>query len=655
MQNEVVQESYFDLRYYLNLLLRRSWIIGICFLVIAGLAFFVSKQLTPIYQATTTIMVNLPSSTRSANYDTVVMNERLALTYSQMITSREVLEKVAPKLGVNLTPEELRKILTVTPIKNTQLISVIAEHTIPELAAGIANTTVDVFTSQIASNQTSQTSSVAKDLQNQIQQVEDKISSLRTEMEQQAQSDRSSNLQALDTIIKGLQDQVTQTQVEVVQLQYNYPSMKAFDVSGRQIIVTATPNLDQRKQLATRQQDLDNLKSLIDKYQSQYVNLSVAGQNSVAQNSSLEQIQSVISLYQGIYTTLMQNYETVRLTEGQSAGNVTQIDKATIPIKPVRPNISLFTLVGAFLGIALSTGGIIFVDAMDDSIKNPDIITERFKLPILSTIYKIQGKNKLLTIDDSLHTPTAESFRILRTNLIHARENNPPQVILVTSPRPSDGKTTISTNLATVFSQSGLRVTLIDGDMRKPRLHQMVGTLNDVGLSDLILHPDQDTLEKTIMPMNGFSLIGAGPIPDNPSELLDSGQMRIIIEKLLKRTDIIIIDSPPVLSVPDPLILSTYVDGVVLVLKPDTINVHILNQTIQQLQRVDANILGIVINDVHPNPRNAYYHSYYAYEAYHKQSANNEDGNLKDRSSYPFLKPQKRGWIESLKSILIKD
>jgi capsular exopolysaccharide synthesis family protein len=207
-------------------------------------------------------------------------------------------------------------------------------------------------------------------------------------------------------------------------------------------------------------------------------------------------------------------------------------------------------------------------------------------------------------------SPISESFRTLRTNVQYAAVDHPLMSILVTSAGPEEGKTTVVTNLAIVLAQSGRRVTVIDADLRRPSLHKRTGVTNQVGLSFLFMQPKMilnGALQKSRIP--GMSVITSGNIPPNPSELLGSQKMGQILEKVKEESDLILIDTPPALVVTDASVLAPQVDGVLLVIRPGVTKLAAAKQTVEQLHRVGANILGVVLNNLELN-RSKYGHYY---------------------------------------------
>ncbi|MFA4886250.1 MAG: CpsD/CapB family tyrosine-protein kinase [Desulfotomaculaceae bacterium] len=205
----------------------------------------------------------------------------------------------------------------------------------------------------------------------------------------------------------------------------------------------------------------------------------------------------------------------------------------------------------------------------------------------------------------------AEAFRTMRTNLSFAATDQPLKVILVTSAGPADGKTTISTNLAVVLAQAGMRVLLMDCDLRKPVLHKYFDTNNQHGVTNLLVQnlEMRDVVRDT--PVEGLSLLVSGPIPPNPSELLGSQKMKDILERAAGLYDMVIVDAPPVLAVTDAAVLAPQVDGVILVVKSGETRIDMIKDTKSQLEKVNAHILGVVLNEVKINSDDYHYYYYY--------------------------------------------
>jgi capsular exopolysaccharide synthesis family protein len=334
-------------------------------------------------------------------------------------------------------------------------------------------------------------------------------------------------------------------------------------------------------------------------------------------------IENRIAQYEVSYNNLALSLESVRLAEAQTISSAVIIEEASVPVSPVRPNTMQNTMLAGIVGLMLAAGGVFLYEYLDDTIKDPDEITRRFGLPVLAVIISHEQQNESPITQYKPFSPVSEAFRSLRTAVHFAKGGRGAKSmrrILVTSPTPSDGKTTVTANLAVVLAQSGQNVIVIDADMHRPYLHKLMKLANRKGLSSLFTLP-VPTLGEVLQPstIDGLQVVSSGPLPPNPSELLGSESMSEFLDTASEASRTLVIDSPPVLSVTDAVLLSTLVDGVVLVVKPGNTNMQALRQTIEQLQRVGANIIGVVLNDV-PMKRSRYSYYIKGYQSYYHNS-----------------------------------
>ena len=210
-------------------------------------------------------------------------------------------------------------------------------------------------------------------------------------------------------------------------------------------------------------------------------------------------------------------------------------------------------------------------------------------------------------------SPIAEAYRTLRTNIQFSNVDGDLKLLCVTSSGPGEGKTTTSTNLAEMFAQSGNRVLIIDGDLRKPRVHKVFKLRNSRGLTS-VLSGKNMVEEVTQIAGSDITVITSGPIPPNPSELLGSQKMKDIMLQLKQLYDVIIIDAPPVGVVTDAAILSTIVDGTILVVASGKTEIDGAKRAKQLLENVGARILGVVMTMMPVSKKGYYGYQYYSYE-----------------------------------------
>jgi succinoglycan biosynthesis transport protein ExoP len=348
------------------------------------------------------------------------------------------------------------------------------------------------------------------------------------------------------------------------------------------------------------------------------------------------QLESRMTEYRRLYSNLVTNFEQVRLSEAQTGTNVVVSRPAITPTNPVRPRTSQNTLMGFLAGMSLATMVVFVLELLDDTLKNPDEIRKKFGLSILGMIANHETIDNKPISQSQPRSPVAEAFRSMRTNITFASVDTPLRRILITSATPQDGKTTISTNLAVVLAQGERKAVLIDADLRRPQVHRRFGLLNRSGLSGLFVSP-LDAIPSVIQSVDipGLAIITSGSLPPNPSELLTSHKMIQILDQLNESYDLLLIDTPPVLSVTDSVALAARMDGVILVARPGKTRLRDFKQTIEQLKGVGANVLGVVLNDVDTGSRKyGYYYGGYYSKSSHYYS-NDQENTQKKRKRLP--------------------
>jgi non-specific protein-tyrosine kinase len=271
-------------------------------------------------------------------------------------------------------------------------------------------------------------------------------------------------------------------------------------------------------------------------------------------------------------------------------------------------------LVAAAIGLVLAIGGVVLIEYLDDTVKTADDINRASGQATIGSIARIEGTDyaeKLVASHKPL-SPTAEAFRVLRTNLQFSAVDHPPKSVMMTSPGPSEGKSVVLANLAVVVAQSGLKVILVDTDLRRPVQHKTFGLPNRHGFSDAILSPKSDLwqhLQKT--QVDNLWLLSSGSLPPNPAELLASEKMKELITVLEEQADLVLFDSPPGLVVTDAMVLGTRVSGVVVVADSGRTRTNDLRMVVDELKRVRVNLFGVVLNRVTSSGRGYYHHYYY--------------------------------------------
>ncbi len=311
--------------------------------------------------------------------------------------------------------------------------------------------------------------------------------------------------------------------------------------------------------------------------------------------------------------TQRQKEQELAITGGRP-NNISVSSKAIVPAEPSGPNRKRNILIALFASFAAGIGLAFLMDYLDDSIRTSDDVSRSLGLPTLALIPYHHVERKKLTRSakqgaaepgtalialEEKNSPSAEAYRHLRTSLLFSSAGKPPQTILVTSSAPSEGKTTTAINTAVTLAQSDADVILVDCDLRRPRLHNHFALSNEQGLTNYLSgEKSTENLIKSVPGLPRLKIITSGPIPPNPAELLSSNEMKKLLQFLRGRFKHVIIDSPPAVSFTDAAILSTLVDGVVLVAMASKSSIHLMRQVKQRFSSIGARIYGVVLNGI---------------------------------------------------------
>lgn len=374
-------------------------------------------------------------------------------------------------------------------------------------------------------------------------------------------------------------------------------------------------------------------------------------QNQAAINYNI--LKQEIETNKGLLEGLMQRSKENDVSMAGTPNNIHVVDYSAVPKSPIGPKRMQGVMMALMLALVFGVGLALFLEYLDDSVKTPNDIESGLRLPSLAII-PIAGKvtQRFLPITRALqrtngngngngnsnggapellinaHGPTqqGEAYKHLRTSILLSTPGRAPKTLLVTSSVPSEGKTTTAVNTATVLAQTGASVLIIDADMRRPRLHQVFGMSNTEGLSAIL---SSDVAEADILTMieqyqdTNLYLLSSGAIPPNPAELLGSSQMRRLLEVAGKTFTYIVIDSPPIASFTDGVLISTLVDGVLLVVQGGKTSRQMVRRTRQVLQDIGAKIIGVVLNKADVSSNGYYYH--YNDKDYYGQNESNSE------------------------------
>lgn len=331
-------------------------------------------------------------------------------------------------------------------------------------------------------------------------------------------------------------------------------------------------------------------------------------------------LQREVESARQMYQLLINRFKETSLTEDMKTGNIRILDRAEVSKSPVKPRKQRNILMAVLFGLAGGLGLAFFLEYLDNTIKDPEDIKRYLNIPYLGPVPVIapndnQGKDvpPEMVVLNSPKSTASEAYRGIRTGILFSSAESEPQVIMVTSAGPQEGKTITSSNLAITMAQSGNKVVLLDCDMRRPRVNKLFGISRNRGMTNLLVEKTDLKLTVFNTSIPNLHVIPSGPIPPNPSEILGSRRMEELIEVLRKNFTRIIIDTPPITAVTDATLLGKLSDGVVLVVRANRTVRDMAKTGLEQLRAVGAKLLGVVLNGVSMDRGSYYYYQYYYY------------------------------------------
>ena len=333
-------------------------------------------------------------------------------------------------------------------------------------------------------------------------------------------------------------------------------------------------------------------------------------------------VQRQADLLSGELAQVEQPSSGLQVTSGGDSSGFTALnapvelwEPARVPTDPFEPRPLFATLVGLFVGLLLGVGLVALLEFLDNTVKPEQNMQALIGAPVLTAISQV---SKLQPGGEQTYTmwrprsSASEAVRLLRTNLEFASASGKIQKLVITSPGPEEGKSTVAANLGIVMAQAGMKTVIIDADLRRPTLNRIFGVHNERGLTTLLADPNkrwQDHTKKVAV--QNLLLIPSGPIPPNPSDLVSSERFRALLSSIQQEADLILIDSPPVLSVSDSLAIGTYADGMILVCHSHHTRVDALREAANAVHQGDIRLVGLVLNRLKGRNGASYYGEYY--------------------------------------------
>lgn len=560
--------------------------------------------------------------------------------------------------------------IEVNPVKNSQLVKVSFESNKPDLSEKIANTIAESFIEYDLESRVAASKEARDFLSRQIELIKAKVESSEKALNEYSSrneiifidSNKQSILnQKLAEVSAALNAVTTERMQKEALLKevsesghenpaiLNYPLIQGLkreyailEAEYFNLLKTYTPDYPKMKSLKSQMDAiLERIEkekaSIIRSIESDYnaalkkeINLSRAFdsikkkvldfQERVVQYQILKR---EVDVNKELHNNLLQRLNEVGVAAMSKATNIQIVDRAIFPRIPYKPNKVINLLLSILFGFMGGIGLAFVVEYFDNTVKDAKDIENIVQLPSLGMIplqKDITTSKKPQIVYSKEKNPVAEIFRSIGTFILLSKASRPPRSILVTSPGEKEGKTTVSLNVAIALSESMGNGVIIDADLRKPRLHSAFNLDNKIGLSTF-LSGNLDSVSKDklikIAPVKGINIITSGPIAPNPSELLFSDRMKALIDDLYNRFNFIIIDAPPLMGMPDSILLSTIVDGAILVIKAGKTPRTALLESKRLFESVNATLLGVILNGVKESDLKFGYYSYY-YSSYLK-------------------------------------
>ncbi|MDD5670939.1 MAG: polysaccharide biosynthesis tyrosine autokinase [Candidatus Omnitrophica bacterium] len=624
------------LRDYLYILKKRRIVIILCTLSVLFFGVLFTFREKVVYRATATIMIE------KENPNIVDFKEVMAFdasttdyyqTQYQMLESRSLIEKLIQdenldndtyltsykqnrlrRLFKQLQPfipvwfrgfmtdpalPELfiKKMLQIEPVRNSRLVEVNVLHPDPARAAALANRLTELFIKRNLEERFLISSQATQMLSDQLGELKEKVAKAERNLQAYKEEHGLINIPSMrekDQFIQDAKLELVKTQAEEARLSKRY--------------LPAHP-----KRISIRSQ-IEGLDEKIKEEEQKILGLS----RDAIQYAEYERESDTA---RKIYEALLSRFQETQSAAQTQASNVVVVDPAVPPPIPYKPRPMLNMMVALFIGVM---GGVLlafFFEYLDPTIRIPDDIEVSLGLDVLGIIPRVNkswktgpAKGELFLSGDKPST-ISESFRALRTALLFKLRSLPGcRILLVTSPNPSEGKSTVSLNLASVFHQNNLRVLLVDGDLRKPKIHKLFDLPAEGGMAEVL---ESGKALKDVVHANvanlGFDFLSCGEHSTRPTEILGSEAMKKLAIEMRNTYDLVVIDSPPFHAVADVAVLNEYADAIVLVVRHHQTHRQHLRDVKKIFIGDKPKMIGVVINHVSLREKDYYYHRYYYY------------------------------------------
>jgi len=617
-----------DLVFFLR---KQAWLVGLVFALVLGTAVFYSLGLPSVYLAQAKIAIDPLAAKQAlpqqfASYETYFLTNLNFETEIEILRSRPLAERVARALAageqrsneeaMHLEARRVQGAVSVRRVENTRLIAIQVRDSDPRRAADTANMMAEQYKALSSDMRLESYRKSHAWLQEQIADLEGQVQSAEQELidyvktaglapslseagPERAFSQAGPPVQT--DVLQALQSQLVASQIERSRLAERYKPLHPKMTAINREIEIIEQKIGEDKSRRTEEARTARSQAISEKEKTIRYDIL---RRSADKNKQ-------------IYDALIAKLKESNLTADLSEPNIWTVEKAEPPASPVSPNrpriAAVAAAAGLFLGLLLALG----IEWVNPRIRSIEEFQSLFTVPVLASIPHVGPAGGadapgagLLSLREP-QSVASEAFRTLRTNVkfSHAREDS--NTLVVTSCMPREGKTTVSVNLAITLATAGRKVVLVDADLRNPGVHRELGMALGPGLAHL-LAGEADSPAEVLRagPVEGLSVIPAGLIPPNPSELLDSAALQKLMKELSEKFDQVIFDSPPVLPVSDASLLAAAARNVLLVFDMRNLNRTYIHRVLEQLRSAGGRIYGAALNQVEPDVQAYYYPGY---------------------------------------------
>jgi polysaccharide biosynthesis transport protein len=450
------------------------------------------------------------------------------------------------------------------------------------------------------------------------------------ELLQQSTPDRTDPLEAFHTKEADLRTQLAATRA---QFGPNFPKVKELSAQIAEIENQTQAELKRAVKRARAEyiEAEEHERVLRAAFEKQKQEANQLNQNEIEYSLLKQNAES----YQTLYDGMLQRLKEAEVAAELKSSNVQIVDQARVPTAPYAPNMQRSLMGGLLLGCFLSFITVFTLESLDNTVRTPEEAESISSLPTLGIIPTRKASKRLRGLElpgqsqaDTEHSvgeilsitrprsEIAEAYRALRTSILLASRNRGSKILLVTSALPSDGKTTTSINIAVALAQAGSRVLLIDADLRRSNIHRAFNLANTAGLSTWLAETDNERPRISPSSIPNLDVLPSGPKPPYPAELFGSSVFSDMLDAFRSEYDHVIIDSPPILSVTDAVLISVLVDSVLLVIRSRKTTKGALRRSLDVLHQAHSRVMGVVLNAFNVNGEDAYngYHYGYSHE-----------------------------------------